>query len=66
MNPSTPEVPTACFVPVLANTKGFSIIDWKANDGPYNCDPANVIKLTGNYGTSTKLSDVGKSLDDLK
>ena len=53
-------------MPVLANTKGFSIIDWKANDGPYNCDPANVIKLTGNYGTSTKLSDVGKSLDDLK
>ncbi len=66
VNPSTPEVPTACFVPVLANTKGFSIIDWKANDGPYNCDPANVIKLTGNYGTSTKLSDVGKSLNDLK
>lgn len=66
VNPSTPEVPTDCFVPVEAETSGFKMIDWKSNDGPYNCAAANVIKLTGNYGKSTKLSDVGKSLDDLK
>ena len=66
VDPSTPEVPTDCFVPVEATPKGFTMIDWKANDGPYNCSPDNVMQLTGNYGTSTKLSDVGKSLDDLK
>ena len=64
-NPSLPEAATPCFVPVVADSKGFTVINWNANDGPYNCDPANVMKLTGDYGTSTKLSDVGKSLSDL-
>jgi hypothetical protein len=66
LNPSLPEVPTDCFVPVVAKPSGFSIIDFEANHGPYNCSPSNVVKLTGNYGQSAKLSTVGKSLNDLK
>ena len=65
INPSTPEVSTQCFVPVVANSKGFTVINWNANDGPYNCDPANVFKLTGDYGQATTLASVGKSLSDL-
>jgi ABC-type branched-subunit amino acid transport system substrate-binding protein len=65
LNPSTPEVPTDCFVPVLANPKGFSIIKYQPNDGPYNCSPQNVVKLTGDYGKSVKFSDTDKSLSDL-
>jgi len=65
VDPSTPEVPTACFVPVVAASKGFTMIDWKANDGPYNCDPKNVIPLTGAYGTSVKFA-AGQSLANLK
>ncbi len=64
-NPSTPEVPTACFVPVVASSTGFAMIDWNANDGPYNCDPKNVIPLTGSYGSSVKFA-AGQSLDGLK
>jgi hypothetical protein len=64
-DPSTPEVPTACFVPVVAKAQGFEMIDWNANEGPYNCDPKNVIPLTGSYGSSVKFAD-GKSLDSLK
>jgi hypothetical protein len=41
------------------------MINWQANDGPYNCDPRNVVPLKGNYGKATKLSSVGKSLSDL-
>jgi hypothetical protein len=41
------------------------MIDWNANDGPYNCDPKNVIPLTGSYGESVKFA-AGQSLDGLK
>ncbi|MGZ4681201.1 MAG: ABC transporter substrate-binding protein, partial [Acidimicrobiales bacterium] len=64
-DPATPEVPTACFVPVVATSKGFTMIDWNANDGPYNCDPRNVIPLAGSYGSSVKFA-AGQSLDSLK
>ena len=49
----------------MAKSSGFRIIDWNANSGPYNCDPQNVMPPTGDYGKSAKLSDVGKSLNDL-
>ena len=52
-------------MPVVADSKGFSIIDWNANDGPYNCDPKNVMPLTGDYGKATTLADVGRSMADL-
>ena len=41
------------------------MIDWNANDGPYNCDPKNVIPLTGDYGKADEARRRGKSLDDL-
>ena len=65
VNPSTPEVPTQCFVPVVASAQGFAVINWNANDGPYNCDPKNVFPLSGDYGKATTLADVGKSMSDL-
>jgi len=65
-NPSTPEVPTSCFVGLKVDGSGISIIDWQANHGPYNCDPKNVVVLKGSYGKATKFTDVGKSLSDLK
>jgi ABC-type branched-subunit amino acid transport system substrate-binding protein len=65
VNPSLTEVPTACFVPLKVDGSGVSMINWQANDGPYNCDPRNVVPLRGNYGAATKLSAVGKSMADL-
>ncbi len=64
-DPSTPEVPTDCFVPVVASSSGFTMIDWNANQGPYNCDPNNVIPLTGSYGSSVTFA-AGQGLDGLK
>lgn len=66
IDPSTPAVPTECFVPVLASPKGFSIIDFQPNDGPYNCNPKNVVKLTGDYGKAVLFSGTNKTLADLK
>ncbi len=66
LNPSTPEVPTQCFVPIVAKSSGFSMVDFEANSGPYNCSSKNVVKLTGDYGKSVKFSDTSKSLSDLK
>ncbi len=65
VNPSTPQVPTNCFVPVKATPSGFSIIDFKPNHGPFNCSASNVFKLTGNYGSSVKFAN-GQGLDGLR
>ena len=65
LNPSTPEIPTPCFVPVEASPNGFAIINYKANHGPYNCSPKNVFKLTGSYGQSVTFAP-GQSLSGLK
>ncbi len=65
VDPSTPDVPTNCFVPVKATPSGFSIIAYKANHGPYNCSPSNVFKLTGNYGSSVTFTS-GQGLAGLK
>lgn len=65
LNPSTPQVPTNCFVPVKATPSGFAIVNYKPNHGPYNCSPSNVFKLTGNYGSSVRFAN-GQSLDGLK
>ena len=62
---STPLVPSECFVGIKATGQGFSVIDWEANDGPYNCDPANIATLTPRAPAPAKLSDVGRSLGDL-
>jgi hypothetical protein len=59
-----------CGIVLEATSDGFSEPEgWKPNSGFFNCDPKNVLTLHGDYsqyGTGAKLSDVGKSLDDLK
>ncbi len=62
---STPLVPSECFVGIKATGQGFSLIDWQANDGPYNCDPANIAPLSPRAPAPATLADVGKSLSDL-
>ncbi len=64
-NPSQPNTAGQCLVMLKASSKGFSVINWEANHGPYNCSPENVVPLKGDYGTGAKLSDVGKSMSDL-
>ncbi|MGZ4694496.1 MAG: ABC transporter substrate-binding protein [Acidimicrobiales bacterium] len=67
VNPSTPEDPSQCYAGIKATSKGFTILDWETDSsGVYNCNPANVVTLTDTYGPPAKLSDVGKSLADLK
>ncbi len=55
-----------CFVSVRATSKGFVVEKWRATTGVFNCDDKNVMKLPGNYPVPVMLSDVGKSLADLK
>lgn len=54
-----------CFSVLQATPDGFEPADVDANEGIYNCDPENVMTLTGDYGESVTLEDVGKTLDDL-
>jgi ABC-type branched-subunit amino acid transport system substrate-binding protein len=65
-DPSTHVDPPACISFQKATASGFEMIDWETQDGIYNCDPANIVQLTGDYGSSAKLSDVGKTIDDLQ
>jgi ABC-type branched-subunit amino acid transport system substrate-binding protein len=59
-----------CGIVLEASPDGFAEPEgWKPNNGFFNCDPKNTLTLHGDYskfGTGAKLSDVGKSLDDLK
>jgi hypothetical protein len=64
-NPSQPNQAGQCVVVVKASSSSWSVINWQANHGVYNCSPKNVVALKGNYGKGEKLSDVGKSLSDL-
>ncbi len=41
------------------------MLQWPPETGGFNCQKANVVALQGDYGTGTKLSDVGKSMSDL-
>ncbi len=59
-----------CGIVLEATPNGFvEPPGWKANSGFFNCDPKNVLTLHGDYskfGKGAKLSDVGKSMSDLK
>ena len=59
-----------CGIVLEATPTGFvEPAGWKANSGFYNCDPKNVLTLHDDYskfGKGVKLSDVGKTLADLK
>ena len=66
-DPSNPSTPPQCIAMVKTNADGkFDMIDWQTTDGVYNCSPDNVVKLTGDYGKAAKLSDVGKTMADVK
>jgi ABC-type branched-subunit amino acid transport system substrate-binding protein len=55
-----------CAVNIKATGSGFTVIPYKANDDFWNCNPNNVVSLPHPIGPGTTLSDVGKSLKDLK
>lgn len=59
-----------CGILLEATPNGFVVPDgFKPNKGFFYCDPKNVATLHGDYsqyGKGVKLSDVGKSLSDLK
>jgi hypothetical protein len=58
--------PGDCFSIVKTNGAEFVLDDWQTEDGVYNCDPANVVATTGDFGDPATLESVGKSLADLK
>ena len=64
-DPATHDQPPHCISLQKATSSGFSLIDWESQDGVYNCDPANVITLTGDYGKPASLAEAGKTLDQL-
>jgi len=64
-NPSNGNEASPCQAIVKASPTGWTIVNWPPQTGGYNCSSANVVALTGNYGTGVKLSDVGKSMSDL-
>jgi len=65
-NPSQPQQPSSCISFQQATSKGFSLIDWQTKDGVYNCDPANVVQLTNDYGKAATLADAGKTMSDIQ
>jgi hypothetical protein len=58
--------PGNCFTVIHATNTGFKIEPWKANDGIFNCDPANVVTIPTKLGDGATLASVGKSMADLK
>ncbi|WP_371657627.1 ABC transporter substrate-binding protein [Streptomyces sp. NBC_00280] len=57
--------PPKCFNVVQATDKGWTVADFKPDQGSYRCDiPA--YKYKGSYGKPMTLADVGKSMADLK
>jgi ABC-type branched-subunit amino acid transport system substrate-binding protein len=57
--------PGKCYDIVEASSKGWKPADFKPDNGPYRCD-APVVKYKGDYGKPVTLTDVGKSMADLK
>ena len=58
--------PSPCLAYLQTSGKEFKMIDWETQDGVWNCDPANVVPTTGDYGQPATLAGVGKSLADVK
>lgn len=57
--------PAPCFNVEKATASGWEPADFKPTEGAYRCDVA-ARKFTGDFGKSVTLSDVGKSMSDLK
>lgn len=64
-NPSNGNMASSCMTIVKAASTGWSVVSWPPETDGFNCEKANVVALTGDYGTGVKLSDVGKSMSDL-
>jgi len=64
-NPASKQ-PSPCFATLQATGKEFKLLDWQTQDGVWNCNPANVVPTTGDFGQPATLAGVGKSLADLK
>ena len=57
--------PPKCFNVEKATSQGWEPADFKPDTGNYRCD-APVHKFTADYGKPLTLSDVGKSMSDVK
>ena len=64
-NPAAGNEPSSCVAIVKASSTGWTVLHWPPETDGFNCQSTNVVALKGDYGTGTKLSDVGKSLSDL-
>ncbi|MFF0081811.1 ABC transporter substrate-binding protein [Streptomyces canus] len=62
---SKQQLPGKCYSIVEASPKGWKPADFKPDNDVYRCD-APTIKFKGDYGKPITLSDVGKSMSDLK
>jgi hypothetical protein len=65
-NPSKGTQASACMAIVKPSSTSWSIVSFPPETDGWNCSPKNVVALKGNYGEGEKLSDVGKSMSDLK
>jgi Periplasmic binding protein len=65
VNESTPQAPANCFNVEQATTAGWVAAQFGANTGPYLCNGVKV-KLPTGFPAALQLSNVGKSLSDLK
>jgi ABC-type branched-subunit amino acid transport system substrate-binding protein len=63
-DPSTSS-PSDCTITMKATSHGFTPVKWEANQGVFNCDPANVVALKGKYGSGVTLQSLGLSMNDL-
>jgi hypothetical protein len=57
---------SGCFLELTATADGFERVKIPTTDGPFNCDRAqNGFVIEEGSDVGTKLSDVGKTIDDL-
>jgi ABC-type branched-subunit amino acid transport system substrate-binding protein len=54
-----------CYALIEASGGEFSLAEITTTDGIFNCDPENSYTFEKDYGKGLRLSDVGKSLNDL-
>ena len=57
--------PGDCFTIVKTDGAKFALEVWESQDDLWNCDAANVVPTTGDFGQPPTLESVGKSLDDV-
>ncbi len=57
--------PSSCYLIIEATPKGFRFPSVAKTDGPYNCDPENVVRIPGAVKGGLRLADVGRKAADL-